>query len=187
MIRLEQTSFLFLFRLWSIAVHRDHFVRCLSVRPSVRLSLSVCMSDSHTFLVVTHKNVSQATHAFLRMLPKAQMHNGDQALSVVNFSHFRFSPATTERDSTNFDRKQYLSVLYQVCIFRADRKIKMAAPGSGYLRRFQLLLWNLWMEFNETWEEARSQCPLPGFVFRADRKNKMAGVTTNNDPRRKST
>ena len=46
-------------RLRSIAAHRDHFVRCLSVR----------LSGSHTFLVVTHSYVSQATHAFLGMLP----------------------------------------------------------------------------------------------------------------------
>ena len=31
--------------------------------------LSVCVSDSHTFSVVAHSYVSQATHAFLGMLP----------------------------------------------------------------------------------------------------------------------
>ena len=35
---------------------------------------------------------------------------------------------------------------------------------------FRLLLWNRWTEFNKTWQEARSQRPLPSFVFRADRK-----------------
>ena len=53
----------FLCRLRSIAAHRNHFVRHLSV------CLSVCWSGSHTFLVVTHSYVSQATHAFLGMLP----------------------------------------------------------------------------------------------------------------------
>ena len=43
----------------SIAAHRDHLVRRLSIR----------LSGSHTFLVVTHSYVSQATHAFLGMLP----------------------------------------------------------------------------------------------------------------------
>ena len=51
-IRLEQ----------SVAAHRDHFVRRLSV------CACVCLSDSHTFLIV-HSYVSQATHAFLGMLP----------------------------------------------------------------------------------------------------------------------
>ena len=53
----------FLFCLRSIVAHRDHFVR----RPSV--CLSVCLSGSHTFLLVTHSYVSQATHAFLGVLP----------------------------------------------------------------------------------------------------------------------
>ena len=49
--------------LQSIVTHRDHYVRRLSVH------LSVCLFGSHTFLVVTHSYVSQATHAFLGMLP----------------------------------------------------------------------------------------------------------------------
>ena len=41
---------------------------CLaSVRPSVYRS--ICLSGSHTFLVVRHSYVSQATNAFLGMLP----------------------------------------------------------------------------------------------------------------------
>ena len=39
----------------------------LSVCPSV--TSSVCLSSSHTFLVVTHSYVSQAAHAFLGLLP----------------------------------------------------------------------------------------------------------------------
>ena len=50
-------------RLRSISAQRVHFFRRLSVRPSL------CLSGSHTFLVVTHSYVSQATHAFLGMLP----------------------------------------------------------------------------------------------------------------------
>ena len=41
---------LFLCRLRSIAAHRDHFVRRLSV------CACVCLSDSHTFLIVTLVN-----------------------------------------------------------------------------------------------------------------------------------
>ena len=48
---------------------------------------------------------------------------------------------------------------------RADRKNKMAALASDWLIHFLLLLWNRWMEFNETWEEARSQRPLPSLRF----------------------
>ena len=53
----------FLCHLWSIAAHRDHFVRCLCV------CVYVCLSGSYTFFVVAHSCVSQATHAFLGMLP----------------------------------------------------------------------------------------------------------------------
>ena len=41
----------------------------------------------------------------------------------------------------------------------------MAALTSDWLRHFRLLLWNRWTEFNETWQEARSQCPLPSLCF----------------------
>ena len=110
--------------------------------------------------------------------------------SVVNFSHFRllqvcvfradrkwppwpligwdifdFSSETAERNSTKLDRKQDLNVLYKVSVFRADWKNKMAALASDWLRPFQLLLWNRWTEFNETWQEARSQRPLPSLCF----------------------
>ena len=76
-----------------------------------------------------------------------------------------FFSETAERNSTKLDRKQDLNVLYQVCVFRADWKNKMAALASDWLRHFRLLLWNRWAEFNETWQEARSQRPLPSLCF----------------------
>ena len=106
--------------------------------------------------------------------PKAQVHYCDHALSVVcpsvvrpslTFHIFDFFSETAERNSTKLDRKQDLNVLYQVCVFRADRKNKIAALASDWLRLFRLLLWNHWTEFNETWQEARSQCPLPSLCF----------------------
>ena len=71
----------------------------------------------------------------------------------------------TERNSTKFDRKQDLKALYQVCVFQADRKNKMAALASDWLRHFRLLLYNRWTEFNKTWQEARSQSPLTSLCF----------------------
>ena len=67
-----------------------------------------------------------------------------------------FSSETGERNSTKLDKKQDLNVLYKVCVFWADRKNKMAALASDWLRHFRLLLWNRWTEFSETWQEARS-------------------------------
>ena len=108
--------------------------------------------------------------------PKAQVHYCDHALSVVRrpssvrlssltFHIFDFFSETAVGNSTKLDRKQDLNVLYQVCVFRADRKNKMAALASDWLRHFRLLLWNRWTEFNETWQEARSQRPLPSLCF----------------------
>ena len=71
-----------------------------------------------------------------------------------------FSSETAKRNSTKLDRKQDLNVFYQVNVFQTDRKSKMAALVSDWLRHFRLLLWNRWREFNETWQEARSQRPL---------------------------
>ena len=94
--------------------------------------------------------------------------------SSLTFHNFDFSSETTERNLTKLYRKVDLNVLYQVCVFRADRKNKMAALASDWLRHFRLLLWNRWMEFNETWQEARSQRPLPSLCF-SGRSEKQDG------------
>ena len=47
-------------------------------------------------------------------------------------------------------------------------------PASDWLRHFRLLLWNCETEFDETWQNARSQRPLPSLCFQADRKTNMA-------------
>ena len=86
-------------------------------------------------------------------------------LPLIGWDIFDFSSETTEQNSTKLDRKQDLNALYQVCVFRADRKNKMAAPASDWLRHFRLLLWNRWTEFNETWQEGRSQSPLQSLCF----------------------
>ena len=133
---------------------------------------------------------------------------------LIGWDIFDFSSETAEWNSTKLNRKQDLNVLYQVCVFRADRKNKMAIPdlwlaetflssplkplngiqrnltgskiatsstkfvffrpirknifatlASDLLRHFRLLLWNRWTEFNETWQEARLQRPLPSLCF----------------------
>ena len=94
--------------------------------------------------------------------------------SGVNFHIFDFSSETAERNSTRLDRKQDLNALYQVCVFRADRKNKMAALASDWLRHFRLLLWNRWKEFDETYQKARSQHPLPSLCF-SSRSEKQDG------------
>ena len=99
--------------------------------------------------------------------------------SSFTFHIFNFSSETTQQNSTKLYRKQDLKVIYQVCVFRTDRKNKMAALASDWLIHFRLLLWNRWTEFNETWHEARSQRPLPSLCFQADRQNKMAALASD--------
>ena len=93
---------------------------------------------------------------------------------LIGWDIFDFSSETAERNSTKIDRKQDLNALYQVCVFRADPKNKMAALPSDWLRHFRLLLWNRWTEFNEIWQEARSQRPLPDLCF-SGRSKKQDG------------
>ena len=77
------------------------------------------------------------------------------------------------------DRKQDLNVIYQVCVFRADRKNKMAALTSNWLRHFQLLLWN--RRTNSTKLERKQDLNFlyQGCVFPADHKNKMATLASD--------
>ena len=84
---------------------------------------------------------------------------------LIGWDIFNFSSETAERNSTKLYRKQDFKVIYQVCVFRADWKNKMAAMASDWLRHFRLLLWNCLTEFNDTWQEARSQRPLPHLSF----------------------
>ena len=98
---------------------------------------------------------------------------------LIGWDIFDFSSETAKWNSTKLDRKQDLNVLYQVWFFRAGRKNKMAAQASDWLRHFRLLLWNRWTEFNKTWQEARSQCPLPSLCFSADLKNKIAALASD--------
>ena len=109
--------------------------------------------------------------------PKAQVHYCDHAFvrrPSLTFHIFDFSSETTEQNSTKLDRKQDLNIFYQVCVFPADRKNKMAALDSDWLRHFRLLLWNRWTEFNETWQKARFQRPLPTLCF-SGRSEKQDG------------
>ena len=53
---------------------------------------------------------------------------------------FDFSSETAERNSTKLDRKQDRNVFYQVCVFQADRKKKMATVASDWLRHFRVFL-----------------------------------------------
>ena len=93
---------------------------------------------------------------------------------LIGWHIFDFSSEIAEWNSTKLDRKQDFNILYQVCVFHPDRKNKMAALASDWLSHFRLLLWIRWKEFNETWQEARSQRLLPSLCFSA-RSEKQDG------------
>ena len=85
--------------------------------------------------------------------------------SSLTFHILDFLSETAKRNSTKLDRKQDLNVLYQVFVFEPIGKNKMATLASDWLRHFRLLLRNRWTEFNENWQEARSQCLYQVCVF----------------------
>ena len=123
---------------------------------------------SWNFLTIFLAHLSRSHSAPSVVRPSVRPSSG------VNFHIFNFSSETAERNSTKLDRKQDLNPLYQVCVFGADRKNNMAALASDWLRHFRLLLWNRWTEFNETWQEARLQRPLPKLCF-SGRSEKQDG------------
>ena len=86
-----------------------------------------------------------------------------QPQPLIDWDIFVFFSETAELNLTKFDRK--LNVLHQVCVFQANRNTNMATMASDWLRHFQLLLCNHWMEFNKSWQEARSQHLLPSLCF----------------------
>ena len=98
---------------------------------------------------------------------------------LIGWDIFDFSSETAKLNSTKLDRKQDLNVHYQVSVFRADRKNKIAALASDWLRHFWLLMWNRWTEFDETWQEARSQRPLPSVCFSGRSEKKIAALASD--------
>ena len=98
---------------------------------------------------------------------------------LIGWDIFDLSSETAERNSKKLDRKQDLNVLYQVCVFWANWKNKMASLASDWLRHFRLLLWISWTQFNETWQEARSQRLLPSLCFSVQSENKMAALASD--------
>ena len=121
-------------------------------------------------LTGSKNSTSSAKFVFFGPIGKTRWPPG----ALIGWDTFDFFSKTAEGNSTKLDWKQDLNVLYQVCVFWADWKTKMAAPASDWLRHFWLLLWNRWTELEETWQEARSQCALPSLCF-SGRSEKQDG------------
>ena len=98
---------------------------------------------------------------------------------LIGWDIFYFSSETAERNSMKLDRKQDLNVLYQVCVFRADRKNKMAVLASDFLRIFDFSSEtaernSMKLDRKQDFKVLYQVC-----VFRADRKNKMAALASD--------
>ena len=81
---------------------------------------------------------------------RSEIQDGRPGLWLAE-TFFDFFSTTVEWILRKLDRKQFLKALYQVCVFHADRKSKIAALASDWLKHFstsspQLLngfWWNL--------------------------------------------
>ena len=101
---------------------------------------------------------------------------------LIGWDIFDFFFETTERNSTNLDRKQDLNALYQVCVFRADRKNKMAA--FDWLRHFPLQSKGSHLVFSDRpekhklcrghWDLASCQVSLNSILRFLEEKSKMS-------------
>ena len=72
------------------------------------------------------------------------------SLKPLNGIQWNLTGSTISTSSTKF-------------VFFGPVRKKMAVLASDSLRHCRLLLWKSGTEFNDTWQEARSQCLLPSF------------------------
>ena len=89
---------------------------------------------------------------------------------LIGWDIFYFSE-TAERNSTKVRWKQDLNVLYLVC-FSVWSEKQNGCPGLSLAEIIRLYLRNHWTEFNESWQEPRSQHPLPSLRFFGQSVNK---------------
>ena len=95
----------------------------------------------------------------------ADRKNKMAAPPLIGWDIFEFSSDTAEQNSTELEREQDLNVLYQVSVFRTDREKQDGRTGLCLKHTFSTAPWNRLTEFNETWQEARSQRHLPSLCF----------------------
>ena len=92
--------------------------------------------------------------------------------TLIGWDIFDFFSETTERNSTNFDRKQDLNALYPVCIFRAYRKNKMAALAFNWLRHFSTFPLKTLNGIQQNLTGSKISRPLPSLWFLDQKVNK---------------
>ena len=85
--------------------------------------------------------------------------------SGVNFHIFDFSSKTAERNSTKLDRKQDLNALYQVCVFRANRKKQDGRPGLWLAGTFSTSPLKRLNRIQQNLTGSKTSTPSTKFVF----------------------
>ena len=164
-------------------VHLSRRLKCTivitrrpSVRPSVRrpsLTFHIFDFSSETAEWNSTKQDLNVLYQSLCFSGRSEKQDGRRALWwAETFSTSPLKPLNGIQQNLTGSKISMSSTTF--CVFRADRKNKMAALGYDWLRHFRLLLWNCWMKFNETWQEARSQRPLPSLCF-SGRSEKQDG------------
>ena len=121
---------------------------------------------------LTGSKISTSSTKFVFFGPVGKIRWPPQPL--IGWDIFDFFSEIAERNSTKLDRTQDLNVLYQVCVFRADRKTRWPP--------WPLIGWVIFDFFSETAERNSTNLDrkqdLNVFyqvcVIGADRKNKMA-------------
>ena len=145
---------------------------------TIRILYAYQIRNGSTYLWKNYPRVwllNQRVHFLLLFSapePKAQVHYCDHTLSVVRRKLSHFWLLLWHR-LTEFN-KTWRSKIYQVCVFRADRKNKMAAPSSDWLR-------HSWLFSKTTEGNSKKLDKKQDFnvlyqvcVFRANKKTKMA-------------
>ena len=99
---------------------------------------------------------------------RSENNNGRHGLGLTDTFSTSIWNYRTEFKETWQEARSQLRSSIKFVFFGADRKTKMVALASDWLRLFFLLL--LWTEFNETRQEAEPRPPLPTLRFGPIRK-----------------
>ena len=116
----------------------------LSVHPSLTFDIFDSFSETAERNMLKHdgKNSTSSTmYVFFGPIGKTRWPPG--LLLTETFKTCPLKPLNGI--CRNLTKSKISNFLYKLCVFRADRKNKMAATAYDYLRHFRLLFWNNWI------------------------------------------
>ena len=77
----------------------------------------------------------------------------------------------------DLSRKLKCTIVITRC--RSSDRLSVRCLTDVNLSHLRLLLWSRWTEFNEAWQEARSQRLLPSLCFSGRSENKIATLSSD--------